>query len=466
VPTYEWNIEGAGPRWENPGELDASGPPWTSFGQMEVIHVSNAAGLPAESNPVEEFMESIGIRSFTAVPLISGRSVAGYLWLESIRKELHWDAEFLDLLKIAGQIFVHAMSRKHKAEDLAEAQEKARSRLTTLEQQNRESDLLRDLGDLLQVCRTMDEAYQIIPRFAQSLIPVGSGALYLTRDLDEPADKAAAWGEAPPLEPELLINECWALRRGRPHLVADPKSGLNCGHLKPPLPASYLCSPLTAQGETIGLLHLRWVGEAPGADVLAYYHDLAKKIAEHIALALSNLSLRDKLRSQAIRDPLTGLFNRRYMEETLDREIRRAARHGTPVGVIMFDVDHLKNINDAYGHDAGDVALQTLGNLLLKSFRGEDVPCRYGGDEFTIILPECSVSEVFRRAEQFREAFRKQEYEHEGKRFGPLTLSIGIAAYPDHGSTVERLMQVSDAASYAAKAQGRDRVMIGGAIEE
>ncbi len=189
-------------------------------------------------------------------------------------------------------------------------------------------------------------------------------------------------------------------------------------------------------------------------------------IAEHIALALSNLSLRDKLRSQAIRDPLTGLFNRRYMEETLDREIRRAVRHTIPVSVILFDIDHLKRVNDSYGHDAGDAALEALGNLMMKTFRGEDVPCRFGGDEFTIILPEATVSDAFRRAEQFREAFKRLDFEHEGKHFGPLTLSLGISAYPDHGSSVERLLQIADAAAYAAKAQGRDRVMIGGAPEE
>ncbi len=110
--------------------------------------------------------------------------------------------------------------------------------------------------------------------------------------------------------------------------------------------------------------------------------------------------------------------------------------------------------------------LKSLGNLMMKTFRGEDVPCRFGGDEFTIILPEATVSDAFRRAEQFREAFKRLDFEHEGKHFGPLTLSLGISAYPDHGSSVERLLQIADAAAYAAKAQGRDRVMIGGAPEE
>lgn len=464
---YEWAAADAArdqaQRWE-----DFNSPPWTSLGQMQVTHVSSIVQLPGEAREVVDFMQAQGIKAFVAVPLISERSVIGYLWLEARKKEMPWSNEFLELLKTAGQIFVHALDRKRKVEQLAETQETTQRRLTRLEQHSRENILLNELGDLLQVCRTVDEAYPIIARYAQQLVPIGSGALYLMHEVDEPVENVAAWGDAPPAEAELAVNECWALRRGRLHLVSNSAKDLNCAHVKPPLPLSYLCTPLIAQGETIGLLHLRF-GKGEGVrrqESLEDSQRLSVMIAEHIALALSNLSLRDKLRSQAIRDPLTGLFNRRYMEETLDREIRRAVRHALPVAVILFDIDHLKRVNDGYGHDAGDAALEALGNLMLKTFRGEDVPCRFGGDEFTIILPEATVSDAFRRAEQFREAFKLLDFEHEGKHFGPLTLSLGIAAYPDHGSSVERLLQIADAASYAAKAQGRDRVMIGGAVEE
>ncbi len=435
---------------------------------MQVTHISSIAQVPLEAREVADFMQAQGIQAFVAVPLISERSVIGYLWLEARQKELPWSSEFLELLKTAGQIFVQALERKRKVEQMAETQQTMQRRLALLEQRSSENVLLKELGDLLQICRTVDEAYPIIARYAHQLVPVGSGALYLMHEVDEPVENVAAWGEDPPAEAELAVNECWALRRGRLHLVSNSAKDLNCAHIKPPLPPSYLCTPLIAQGETIGLLHLRFGKGDPTIRIenLEDSRRLSVMIAEHIALALSNLSLRDKLRSQAIRDPLTGLFNRRYMEETLDREIRRAVRHSLPVSVILFDIDHLKRVNDSYGHDAGDAALKALGNLMLKTFRGEDVPCRFGGDEFTIILPEATVSDAFRRAEQFREAFKRLDFEHEGKHFGPLTLSLGISAYPDHGSSVERLLQIADAATYAAKAQGRDRVMIGGAPEE
>ncbi len=464
---YEWFAPDASGEHDHHWE-DYSTPPWTSLGHMQVAHVASLATIPGEAHELAEFLQNQGIKAFVAVPLISERSVTGYLWLETRKGEARWSNEFLDLLKTAGQIFVNALDRKRQVEQITETQAAAQKRLALLEQHSRENVLLKELGDLLQVCRTVDEAYPIIARYAQQLVPVGSGALYLMHDPDQPVENVAAWGETPPAETELAVNECWALRRGRLHLVSSSAKDLNCAHVKPPLPPSYLCAPLIAQGETIGLLHLRF-GKGDGARRQESLEDgqrLSVMIAEHIALALSNLSLRDKLRSQAIRDPLTGLFNRRYMEETLDREIRRAVRHTLPVSVIMIDIDNLKRINDDFGHDAGDAALETLGGLMVKTFRGEDVPCRFGGDEFTIILPEATVSDAFRRAEQFRDAFKHLEFEHEGERFGPLTLSLGIAAYPDHGSSVERLLKAADAAAYAAKAQGRDRVMIGGAVEE
>jgi len=465
-PAFEWAVDveqSSSHRWQ-----DVVNPPWNSPGQMQVAHVNCLAHLSAEQRDIALFMQTLGIKSFIAVPLISERSVIGYLWLEARQIEQCWSDEFVELLKTAGQVMVNALDRKRKAEQLVETQEAARKRLALLEQHNQENVLLGEMSNLLQVCRTVDEAYPIIARYTQLLIPVASGALYLVREVDVPVERVAAWGDAPPAEAELAINECWALRRSRLHLVSNSGRDLNCAHIKPPLPPSYLCTPLVAQGETIGLLHLRFAkGEIANRQVnLEDCQRLSLMIGEHIALALSNLSLRDRLRSQAIRDPLTGLFNRRYMEETLDREIRRAVRHTIPISLLMFDIDHLKRVNDTFGHDAGDAALKALGNLMLKTFRGEDVPCRFGGDEFTVILPEATVSDAFRRAEQFREAFKRLELEHEGKYLGPVTLSLGIAAYPDHGSSVERLLQVADAAAYAAKAQGRDRVMIGGVAEE
>jgi diguanylate cyclase (GGDEF)-like protein len=174
---------------------------------------------------------------------------------------------------------------------------------------------------------------------------------------------------------------------------------------------------------------------------------------------LSNLKMRESLRSLSIRDPLTGLFNRRHMEEFLVRELRRAERMGTPVGIIMLDIDHFKRFNDTFGHDAGDALLRDFGHYLLHGARGGDIACRYGGEEFTLILPGASLEDTHRRAEQFCDGVRTRHFAGSGPKTTPITVSLGVAVFPDHGGTGDLVLKAADAALYLAKYQGRDRVI-------
>jgi diguanylate cyclase (GGDEF)-like protein len=187
---------------------------------------------------------------------------------------------------------------------------------------------------------------------------------------------------------------------------------------------------------------------------------LASTVAEHVALALANLRLHDTLRSQSIRDPLTGLFNRRYMEESLQREIRRAARARQPVGIIMVDIDRFKDLNDQHGHEAGDTLLRAVGAILERSVRAEDIACRYGGEEFTLILPEASLVEASQRAEYIRQAIGHLSVQHERQHLDQVTVSAGVAMYPEHGPTGDIVLRAADAALYQAKARGRNRTVI------
>jgi diguanylate cyclase (GGDEF)-like protein len=191
---------------------------------------------------------------------------------------------------------------------------------------------------------------------------------------------------------------------------------------------------------------------------------LALALAEDMALALANLRLRETLRSQAIRDSLTGLFNRRYLEETLERELNRVKRQKTPLGVIMMDLDHFKAYNDAFGHGAGDELLSALGKLLKTHIRGEDIACRYGGEEFLVIMPGSSMEVAQQRAEVFRQAIKKMH--HQYQELQPITLSLGVAANPGHGDTGAQLIRAADAALYRAKQAGRDRVVVAEYAEE
>jgi diguanylate cyclase (GGDEF)-like protein len=213
-----------------------------------------------------------------------------------------------------------------------------------------------------------------------------------------------------------------------------------------------LCIPLAAIGKTIGLLHIGGGVESVSA--------FAASVAEHIGLALSNLTLRSDLRQLSIHDPLTGLYNRRYMEEAVETEIRRAVRSEHTIGFIMLDIDHFKAFNDGYGHAAGDQMLRSIGALVQANLRAGDIACRYGGEEFLLILPEATLEVAARRAEEVRERAKKLQVKYLEVPLGPVTLSLGVAVYPTHGHTRDEIFAVVDAALYKAKQEGRDRVVI------
>ena len=187
---------------------------------------------------------------------------------------------------------------------------------------------------------------------------------------------------------------------------------------------------------------------------------IAIAMADSIGLALANLKLRIFLREQSIRDPLTGLFNRRYLEETLEREFHRALRLQRPVGVIMLDLDHFKRFNDTYGHEAGDILLRKLGSFLKQHLRGGDITCRYGGEEFALVLPEVSLENVRLRAEELREGIKHLNVEYNDKVLATLSMSLGIAMFPEHGATSQSVLNAADGALYEAKRKSRDRIVV------
>lgn len=188
--------------------------------------------------------------------------------------------------------------------------------------------------------------------------------------------------------------------------------------------------------------------------------DITERVQAWDALMKSEAFLRE----QSVRDHLTGLFNRRYMEETLKRELLRASRKVTSLGIIMLDVDNLKYCNDSWGHAAGDAILHELGGILNGNFRGEDVPCRYGGDEFIIILPDASRMATYKRAESLCEYVRHFHFQIGDQPPGIVTLSLGVAVFPEHGSANEILLRAADAALYRAKHAGRGQVVVAGSI--
>ena len=336
-----------------------------------------------------------------------------------------------------------------------------------LETRTNQVTLLSEMGSLLQSCRTAEEAHCIIAEFSQRLFPSEVGALCILAPSRNTVETVAVWGSGVERNRVFSPEDCWALRTGRPHCVEDPKSATFCRHVDPDPAICYLCVPLMAQGEALGILHLRSLagGTVPPEEVWeglkAAKKHLASTVAEQVALALANLKLSETLRMQSIRDPLTGLFNRRYMEESMDREIRRATRNQRDLGAILLDIDHFKRYNDTFGHEAGDALLRELGAFLQTQIRGEDIACRYGGEEFTLILPDASLEITQRRAQQLREGVKKLKVQHKGEPLGTITLSLGVAALRTHGATAAEILRAADAALYRAKELGRDRVELG-----
>jgi diguanylate cyclase (GGDEF)-like protein/PAS domain S-box-containing protein len=354
------------------------------------------------------------------------------------------------------QGIAHNITERKKTEEaLQQAKLNLEAWVHELEQRTREMTLLSEMGDMLRACLTSDEAYSVIVRVAQQIFPVQAGALFAITASRNLVEAVAVWGDSSLIERVFSPDECWGLRRGRVHSVEDSSVGLLCKHLPHPTPEGYLCIPMMAQSEALGILYL---AQPASARLTEAKQRLASAMAEHIAMALSNLKLHETLRSQSIRDPLTNLFNRRFMEESLELELRRAARNQRPLGVIMLDLDRFKHFNDTFGHEAGDVLLRELGILLQTNIRAEDIACRYGGEEFTLILPEGSSEVIRQRAEALREAIKQLEVLHRGKPIGRITASLGVAIFPENGRSGLDLLHAADAALYQSKDAGGDHV--------
>ena len=327
--------------------------------------------------------------------------------------------------------------------------------------QTDEAARLRQMSDLLQSSLSLGEATEIIGRIAAQLFPDRVGGVYLITASRDQLERVTAWGaDAPGLVPAAFAPDaCWALRRGRAHRSDEAR----CRHLPDPPSGASLCVPLVAQGDAIGVLLIAAPPASAAPTLSARDIELATTVAGQIGLALGNLRLRETLRGQSIRDALTGLYNRRYLEETLPRELQRSARTGQPLSVIMFDIDLFKRFNDTFGHDAGDLMLREVGTLLRTQLRAEDVACRYGGEEFVVILAGAPLETALERARTLSEAMRHTALRDRGQPLGAVTLSAGVAAFPAHGDTGDALLRSADAALYHAKQNGRDRVEVAAA---
>lgn len=363
-------------------------------------------------------------------------------------------------IAVIGMVYV-LMLREIRGRGVAEREtiaSNARLMSTVEELEHTGADLreLSHFASMLQSCVRVEEALELTTQLMERLLPETGGTIYRIRASRDYAEAMAQWGVQAVSSADLLqLEQCWALRRGQSQLVRGAGDAMRCSHIQPHRGAT-ACIPLNAQGNQLGILYV----SATDGGFLARVQ-LIETAAEQLAMALSNLQLQERLRIQSIREPLTGLFNRRYLEESLARELARCERRGLPLAVMMLDVDHFKRFNDTHGHPGGDALLAGFGKLLQGLSRQEDIACRYGGEEFTLILPETGPQAALERAEQIRQAVEGLCIRHLGKDLPTVTVSIGLAFAPEDASDPESLVRLADSALYRAKSRGRNRVESG-----
>jgi len=393
--------------------------------------------------------------------ILSGKEWRGEFSNKKKNGELYWElASISPIMNDAGEVesFVAVKEditeRKNAEQALEEAKCALEKQVLALEQRNREIALFSEMQAALLDCETEEETYQVLAEYAEQLFPDVSGSLFEVSS-DEETTRLVAWGGICSATPDFpFLDQFAEASRGGETITKPFLSDCYIGESDSVTTRQSLCIPLFTHGTLWGVFQLVL---QPGHKV-KQTQQLAVSVAQQYLLSVENLRLREELRGQAVRDPLTGLYNRRYLEAALEREISRAKRKELTVSVIMLDIDHFKQFNDQYGHDVGDIVLRQIGLFLHDSVRGGDVACRYGGEEFLVILPEICLEDAVERAESLRIGVEKMNEKEYRTYPGKLSISLGVALYPQHGDSVHTIMQAADQAMYQAKRAGRNRV--------
>jgi diguanylate cyclase (GGDEF)-like protein len=338
-----------------------------------------------------------------------------------------------------------------------------------LRHRNEERRQISKLSSALQLSDSRREAFAIIEAYAGRIMGELSGALYVYAASRDQLMLVSQW-QAPEaaqrFADQIHPSECWSLRQGGQHTGCAEPAGLragdaapiNCRHIEGEI-GPYSCIPIVGRGQILAMLHLR--GEAfRNAGAAPSLNGRIERLTDQLSLSLTNIDLREKLENMALRDELTGLYNRRFLDEMLDHSLAKLKRDGKQAALLLLDVDHFKRFNDKHGHQAGDEALRRVASALAASVRASDVVCRYGGEEFLVFLPECDLAEAMAKAEKIRSTIASTSFRFGDQTIPPVTASIGVAMFPETGLSREQLIRMSDRALYQAKGAGRNRVAV------
>jgi diguanylate cyclase (GGDEF)-like protein len=392
-----------------------------------------------------------GLRCGVSIPIRAGAeliTVLEFFSAESREEDAPLADRLAGILPRAAAALRVRRNEDHERGRAADLEQRLSERTQEIGRRGEAVALLNGMTGMLQSARTVGDILDVLRQVSPRLFGGTRGGLYILDGANRTLESVVAWESLS--EASFHVDDCWALRLGQTHVVRLPGGGPLCTHLREIPDGKALCFPLIAHGEAHGLLHLS------GAEADERF---ALNVASQVALAMANVKLRESLQIQAVRDPLTGLYNRRHLEQALERELRRAAREKMSLAIVMADIDFFKRINDTSGHAAGDEVLRELGRFFTSHLRPYDVACRFGGEEFTLILPGSALESAVRHAERLREAVRNVVPSFEGKSLGSFSLSFGVAAFPEDGESAEALIAAADAALYRAKAEGRNRVV-------
>lgn len=342
-------------------------------------------------------------------------------------------------------------------ENLSDVNQRLQEAFNDLKQREVEETIINNLNHMLQMCITSDEAYPVIISTAKEFFKGYSGGLSIYDPIKNKLKIVSEWGNNQLIKKEFPTDDCFCVRLGAEYIVNDPSNEVPCHHYTSTPTNACMDMPLVIQKDLIGVFHLI----APkGKKITEHEQEFSLIFNNVIKLALSNIRLRENLREESVNDPLTGLYNRRYLTQISPHELQSSLGENGALSVCMIDIDHFKKFNDDYGHEAGDLVLIHLANLLKNRFRGNDIASRFGGEEFIVILMNTELETAVKRMEQIRNEIKKVRLTFHGKELPMITTSIGIANSPQHGSTFEALISRADEALYKAKNNGRDRIEV------
>ncbi len=321
----------------------------------------------------------------------------------------------------------------------------------------REENLINQLNAMLQLCVTAEEIYPRVQIKAQDIFQGLSGGLAIFNSANQQMETVMQWGIEQILAPFFSPDDCFGIRSGSINIVDYSRTAIPCNHYITPPQGGYMGIPMFVKNDLIAVFHLF----APPEQTLSKHtQDTAIAFSNIVKIALVNIKLRQALEEMSLKDALTDLFNRRYLNDFLPRELHRIQRDKGSLIVAMFDIDDFKKINDTFGHKAGDEVLKCIGKLLNQYFRASDMACRFGGEEFLVVMLSDDLNAAVLKLERLRESIKNEEVVFQGRVLPKTVLSIGVAKAPQDGITDDALIDAADQALYIAKQSGKDRIEI------